>query len=65
MSGKRITESKARQKEALLHCAQTYRIELRELLGNAENATRGNAAYEGSEVQYAQKKIPIGDVGKL
>jgi hypothetical protein len=37
---KRITESKARQEEAL-HCAQTLQTTLRKLLGNAENATRG------------------------
>jgi hypothetical protein len=36
----KITESKARQKEAL-HCAQTKQIKLRNLLSNAENATRG------------------------
>jgi hypothetical protein len=39
-SDERITESKARQKEAL-HCAHTYQLKLRKLLGNAENATRG------------------------
>jgi hypothetical protein len=42
-SDKRIAEdhgrSKARQEESL-HCAQTQKIKLRKLLGNAENATR-------------------------
>ena len=40
-SDKRITESKARQKEAI-SCAQTQQIKLRKLLGHAENETRGD-----------------------
>jgi hypothetical protein len=46
-SDKRITESKARQKETL-HCAQTSQIKPRKLLGNAENATRGGDKRRGS-----------------
>jgi hypothetical protein len=48
-SDKRITESKARHKEAL-HCAQTQHIKLGKVIDNAQNATR-----EGDKRRLARR----------
>jgi hypothetical protein len=62
-SDKIITESKARQKEAL-YCAQTYQIKIRKVLGNAEksNTWRRQAALHAPVKEARERLRPMARV---